>query len=198
MPLLAREKWLLDWAWLQRRAQLAHEEISHAMRQRRVCTGFASGYGLQHRRSETMAYEVTLTIDPDQSEWVANDKLVPVTRKLNALTRGLGWFSIALGLSEVFAPRQLSRAIGVPPRRDLLLPLLGVRELVSGVGILARRDQATTWIKSRVLGDIVDLSLLGAAFTSRKRDPVRLAVATAAVAGVTLLDILCARGRRAA
>ena len=146
-----------------------------------------------------MVYDVTLTIDPEQSEWVANDKIVPANSKLSALTRGLGWFSIGLGLSEMLAPRQLSRAIGVPHRRDLLLPLLGVRELVSGVGILAQRDKARTWVKSRVLGDMIDLSLLGAAFSSRKRDPVRLAVATAAVAGVTLLDILCAaRGPRTA
>ena len=146
-----------------------------------------------------MGYEVSTTIDPEQSEWSADDKLAQANPKLRALTRGLGWFSIGLGLSEMLAPRQLSRAIGLAERRDLLLPLLGVRELLSGVGILARRDQATTWVKSRVLGDMIDLSLLGAAFTSRKSDPVRLAVATAAVAGVTLLDILCAaRAPRAA
>lgn len=43
------------------------------------------------------------------------------------LARGLGWFSIGLGLSEMLAPRQLSRAIGVPYRNNMLVPLLGAR-----------------------------------------------------------------------
>jgi len=107
------------------------------------------------------------------------------------LARGLGWFSIGLGLSELLMPRVLSRAIGVREQHPLLLSLLGIRELVSGLGILAQPGRSSTWVKSRVVGDMIDLGLLGAAFGTRKRDPMRLAIATAAVAGVTALDIWC-------
>jgi len=31
----------------------------------------------------------------------------------DALARGLGWFSIGLGLAEVLAPRTLTRALGL-------------------------------------------------------------------------------------
>lgn len=112
--------------------------------------------------------------------------------RTGALARGLGWFSVGLGLSELLAPRGLSRVIGVREQHPLLLSLLGIRELVSGLGILAQPGRSGAWVKSRVLGDMIDLGLLGAAFGTRKRNGVRLAVATAAVAGVTALDIWCA------
>ena len=44
-----------------------------------------------------------------------------------ALTRGLGWFSIALGVAEVIAPRRLGRLTGLRPYRRML-PKLGLRE----------------------------------------------------------------------
>lgn len=39
------------------------------------------------------------------------------------VARGLGWFSLALGALELFAPRALGRAIG---RRRILLALVAV------------------------------------------------------------------------
>ena len=35
-----------------------------------------------------------------------------------ALARGLGWFSIGLGLAELAAPESVARLIGVPATRD--------------------------------------------------------------------------------
>src|SRR4051794_8093863 len=69
----------------------------------------------------------------------------------NSLARGLGWFSIALGLTEIVAHDHLSQAIGVDDH-PLLLPLLGVREVMSGIGILAEK-RPTEWMWSRVCGD---------------------------------------------
>jgi uncharacterized membrane protein len=46
---------------------------------------------------------------------------------------------------------------------------------------------------SRVFGDVMDLALLGAGFAARRANRKRLAVATAAVVGVTALDALCAQ-----
>jgi uncharacterized membrane protein len=105
------------------------------------------------------------------------------------LARGLGWFSIGLGLAEIFAPRALSRLIGVKPREGLMR-LLGIREVVSGLGILGGPDPEN-WIEARVAGDAMDLTLLGASFFSGKSHRGRLALATAAVAGVTAVDVLC-------
>lgn len=155
-----------------------------------------------------MSYDVTFHVDPTTSrtgqalvekrDTSAGNGGPKASPQLPALARGLGWFSLALGLGELLAPRQISRAIGVREEHATLVTLLGLRELVSGLGILTRQDQTNAWMKSRVLGDVIDLSLLGAAFGTRKRDPVKLVFATAAVAGVTALDVLCAvRGARA-
>lgn len=127
------------------------------------------------------------------------------------IAAGLGCFSIGLGLVELLAPRTLGRLIGLSeggngwaryvrrplPRsvsglsstEALLLRALGLREIVSGVGILTRPRPAG-WLWSRVLGDAMDLSLLGLALSSRRSSSPRLIGATAAVVGVTALDVL--------
>jgi uncharacterized membrane protein len=107
------------------------------------------------------------------------------------LVKGLGWFSIGLGLVEIFAPRTLSRLIGVKPHTGLMR-LFGIREIVSGVGILTQPNSAD-WINARVAGDAMDLTVLSGSFFVEKTDPARLALATAAVAGVTAVDILCSK-----
>lgn len=104
-------------------------------------------------------------------------------------SKALGWFSVGLGLAEVAAPGQVARLIGVEDRR-LLLRSLGVREIVSGVGLLTQR-RPTGWMWSRVAGDVMDLALLGAAFRApRGGQRHRVAWAAAAVAGVTLADLM--------
>ena len=71
----------------------------------------------------------------------------------------------------------------------MLVRALGLREIASGVGILSRRRPAG-WLWSRVGGDLIDLALLGTAFASKGANARRAAAATAAVAGVTVLDVL--------
>ncbi len=126
-----------------------------------------------------------------------------VQRKIAA---GLGWLSIGLGLFELAAPVTLSRLVGVgkpraaaaPARRPesgssstiaLVLRGLGVREVASGVGILTRPRPAV-WLWSRVVGDMMVLSLLGLALSSRRASRIRLAGATAAMLGISALDVL--------
>lgn len=111
---------------------------------------------------------------------------------MERLADGLGWFSVALGLSELLVPGGLARLIGVPKHRTLFR-VLGLRELASGIGILARPKPAG-WVWSRVAGDVMDLSLLAAALSSNKSQGNRIAAATAAVVGVTALDVLCGQG----
>jgi uncharacterized membrane protein len=112
------------------------------------------------------------------------------------LARGLGLFSVGLGLAEVAAPQSVAKLIGVRGDHRGLLRLLGMREIASGVGILIGRRAsaplaASLW--SRVGGDAMDLALLGAAFTSRRANRGRLAAAAAAIAGVTALDVIFSR-----
>jgi uncharacterized protein YndB with AHSA1/START domain len=104
------------------------------------------------------------------------------------VSRGLGWFSIGLGLAELAAPRGMASVIGVP-NRSLLLRMLGLREIVSGVGILSQQRRAP-WLWSRVAGDAMDLALLGAALRSPKAARGRVEAAAAAVLGVTAVDAL--------
>jgi uncharacterized membrane protein len=108
------------------------------------------------------------------------------------LAQALGWFSLGLGLAELAVPGRLSRLIGVRKGTTLLLQALGAREIASGVGILTGR-RTPRWVWSRVAGDLVDLALLGAALGDRRSTRSRVAAATAAVAGVTALDVVTAK-----
>jgi uncharacterized membrane protein len=108
------------------------------------------------------------------------------------LARGLGWFSIGLGLAEVAMPRAIAKLVGVRSDHRILIRALGVREITSGIGILTQRIPAES-VWSRVGGDAIDLACLGMAFTSPYAKPARVAAATVAVVGVTVLDVLCAQ-----
>jgi uncharacterized membrane protein len=112
------------------------------------------------------------------------------TRK-DPLTQSLGWFSVALGAAELFAPQVVARAIGIDEEEHTtLLRSYGVRELAAGVGILTR-PKPTYWMWNRVIGDTIDLASLGMALRSPDTDKPRLMAATIAVLGVTALDIMC-------
>ena len=105
------------------------------------------------------------------------------------ITSFLGWFSIGLGIAEVFAPEAVARLIGVDERRHRgLLRAYGVRELAAGVGILAR-PKPTYWMWNRVIGDTIDIASLGRAMNASDSDESKLRLAMLAVAGVTVLDI---------
>jgi uncharacterized membrane protein len=110
------------------------------------------------------------------------------------LAVGLGWFSVGLGLAEVLAPGKLAEIIGVrdSERTRSLLRFYGMRELAAGAGILSQPEQAA-WLWSRVGGDLLDLGTLGTALRSGAHDHGRLGAATAAVLGVTALDVICAQ-----
>ncbi len=110
------------------------------------------------------------------------------------VARGLGWLSIGLGLAQIAAPGRVARVIGIDDdeaNRNTMFAI-GVRELASGVGILAReRPVGPVW--TRVGGDVMDLALLGRALRSDHAERNRLAAATAAVVGLTILDVLAGR-----
>ena len=107
------------------------------------------------------------------------------------LSNKLGWFSIALGLAEVAAPSQVAALIGVrdDDKTRNVLRAYGLRELTAGVGILTEKRPAG-WLWARVGGDVLDLISLSSA---RSTDKARSVVSTAAVLGVTALDVVCAK-----
>jgi hypothetical protein len=108
-----------------------------------------------------------------------------------ALARGLGWFSIGLGLAEVFAPRTLTKQLGMEGKEELLR-FYGMREMAAGFGILISGNPRP-WIWGRIAGDALDLATLATGLDQHNPHKANVAVALAAVAGVTALDGLCAR-----
>jgi hypothetical protein len=108
------------------------------------------------------------------------------------LADGLGWFSIALGVSELFAGRKLGRAIGME-KHATLLRIYGLREIAVGVGVLlADDDDKGKWIMARVVGDVLDLGTLAMGLGSSNPKRTAAAIATANVGAVTALDVVCA------
>lgn len=109
------------------------------------------------------------------------------------LARGLGWFSIGLGLAELLAPRGVAKVAGIRGGNTGLIRLFGLREIASGIAIFTQGKRPAGAVWSRVVGDALDLACLGAAYASPDNDKARLTFATANVLAVTALDVLCAQ-----
>ena len=107
------------------------------------------------------------------------------------LARFLGWFSVVLGLTELFGAGSLDQFLGTN-HREKTLRFFGLRELLAGVGILSRARPGPVWLWARVAGDTLDLSALGVALESNDTKRDHVVIATAAVVGVTALDVYCA------
>ena len=106
-----------------------------------------------------------------------------------SLSRGLGWFSIALGTAQLVAGRRMAEALGMEHRTPLFR-LFGLRELLVGFGILAKpTSPALLW--ARVGGDALDLAALAAGLRRDNPRRTEVDIAMGAVAAVTALDILC-------
>lgn len=109
------------------------------------------------------------------------------------LARALGVFSIGLGLAELLAPKAFCTAFGMKDR-ETLFRAYGARELATGVAIMMTHDP-TPWIWGRVGGDALDLATLAMASRDADEEQTRnVTIAAAAVAGVTVLDAVCAAG----
>jgi hypothetical protein len=125
-----------------------------------------------------MRYETDRTGRPGQADSATD-----------TLARGLGVFSIALGLAEVIAPRSLARALGMDGQ-ETLIRAYGLREIATGIGILASEDP-TPWIWGRVAGDALDVATLVPGLDHDNPQRGNVALALAAVAGATALDVYC-------
>jgi hypothetical protein len=107
------------------------------------------------------------------------------------LARALGWFSIAVGVAQLAAPRTLTRAMGMEEETEIVRAY-GLREIAAGIGILSQKDP-TPWLWGRVVGDVLDLATLAIGLDDRNPQRRRVGVAIGAVAVVTLVDVAAAR-----
>jgi hypothetical protein len=115
-----------------------------------------------------------------------------VSPRPESVARGLGWFSVALGIAELLAPRAISRAAGMDASAGLVR-LYGLREVACGIGILTSPNPAP-FLWARVGGDVLDLSTLAARSNSGSAGYRRRAIRAAVnVAGVTALDVYAAQ-----
>jgi hypothetical protein len=116
------------------------------------------------------------------------DQSLTVTDRV---ARGLGWFSLALGLAEIVAPDRLARALGLEGH-ERLLRAYGLREIGSGMGALSVDPAPAVW--SRVAGDLLDLGTLAVGLRNGDEKQRRnAALAIAAVLGITVADLLTAK-----
>ena len=108
------------------------------------------------------------------------------------LAKGLGWFSIGLGVAELLAPKAIAKVCGVSNTHTGLIRVYGLREIAAGVMIFSQENPAAgVW--SRVAGDALDLASLGKAFASPSANKGRVTFATANVLAVTALDLIAAK-----
>lgn len=115
-------------------------------------------------------------------------------RKAERRASGLAWFGIGLGVAELVMPGRLARFLGLDdhPSTRTLLRAFGVREIASGIAILARARHAG-WMWARVLGDALDLAALATAHRSaRRRHRPRVRGALVFVLAASVLDLVTA------
>jgi len=107
------------------------------------------------------------------------------------VARGLGWFSISLGLVEVLAARPLATFLGT--KHTGLVRVFGVRGLVAGVGILALNSPKPPWLWARVGGDALDIAALALTYQSNESTRKAVGFSLANVVAITALDLWCAQ-----
>jgi hypothetical protein len=110
-----------------------------------------------------------------------------------SLARGLGWFSIGLGLAELLMTRKVSNAAGLPGKEGVLRAY-GAREIGQGVGILASKHPNTLapWIWLRVAGDALDIATAATGLRAGNPKKGRVVLTLLTLGAVTMVDAVCA------
>jgi uncharacterized membrane protein len=111
----------------------------------------------------------------------------------DSLPNILGWGSLGLGVPQTTAPGRFLESIGIKDDAEsrTWTLLVGLREFAHAAGILALdRPRPVRALWSRVAGDAMDAALLAGAWRSKRESTPRLAVATAAVLGIGIADVV--------
>ncbi|MBX9932440.1 MAG: hypothetical protein K2Y56_13010 [Methylobacterium sp.] len=108
----------------------------------------------------------------------------------DSIAKGLGWFSLGLGLTELLAPRRITSALGMEGK-EALVRAYGAREIGSGILSLSIDKKLGLW--SRVAGDGLDIATVMTALrpNNPKRDNVVIALAL--LLGITAIDLIDAQ-----
>ncbi|AWN21874.1 hypothetical protein DKM44_00340 [Deinococcus irradiatisoli] len=110
------------------------------------------------------------------------------------VARGLGWFSLGLGVLELALPGRLTRFLGAP-EHSTLVRTYGLREVVAGLGLLLTPTPMgmSAWVWGRVAGDVLDLATVGKVSPERPRGRKHTGNTLAMLTAITVADVLCAR-----
>lgn len=111
------------------------------------------------------------------------------------LARALGWFSIGLGVTELIAPGRIARTLGLDGKEGVIRAY-GARELASAIPTLS--VDKPVGLAARIGGDALDLGTLASALRPDNPKRHNAAIATALVAGITLLDLAAFAATRTA
>jgi hypothetical protein len=106
------------------------------------------------------------------------------------MAKALGWFSIGLGLTELFMARRLTRALGMRGQ-EALVRAFGAREIAAGVLTLSVDKTLGMW--SRLAGDGLDAAVLAGAMRNSNPKRGNAGFALAMVLGVGALDCIGAK-----
>lgn len=112
--------------------------------------------------------------------------------KVEKLARGLGWFSIGIGLVELLATDRLAQTLGME-HRTKVLRLYGMREIGAGVGLLVGSPSLLFWMLTRIGGDVLDIAALKTALAPKNRKRRNAAVALGITVAITALDVVCTK-----
>jgi hypothetical protein len=106
------------------------------------------------------------------------------------LAKNLGYFSIALGIAELVAPRRICNAIGLNGLEPVVRSC-GAREIATGVAILMSHNPEP-WIWARVAGDMADIATVATGLHEDNDKKDNNILALTALAAATALDVVCA------
>jgi hypothetical protein len=112
--------------------------------------------------------------------------------RYDQFAKGLGYFSIGLGVAELLAPQAVARAAGLEGR-ERLVRAYGAREIAQGIAILNTHDP-TPWVWGRVAGDALDIVTVIAGQPDGNARKGNALASLAMLLGVTALDVYCADG----
>lgn len=108
----------------------------------------------------------------------------------DSLGKGLGWFSLGLGLTELLAPRRITGALGLEGK-EALVRAYGAREIGSGILSLSVDKKLGLW--SRVAGDGLDIATVMTALRSDNPKRDNVVIALVLLLGITAVDLIDAQ-----
>jgi hypothetical protein len=108
----------------------------------------------------------------------------------DALVRGIGLFSLGLGVAELVAPGKIARTFGLEGKESLIRAF-GAREIAGGVGTLSINPQPALW--ARFAGDVMDAATVALGTRHEDEDKRRNAwIGVGAAVGFAALDAFAA------